>query len=349
MTSAGYLCKQMTHMTMTHAQLVDFVLRSTSDGIVTTTPIGLIQYVNPAAAAMLSIVPEEIIRKSPRQAFSNNMSLINLFTRSGDQTLDIRLPRRRLAVGIATTLETGERLVMLHDVTEQRDLENRREALIRTMAHDLRNPLSAINGFADLLAKVGDLNDQQNRFVTRIRQTTTKLYDVAGDLVDLAWIEAGMPLEHKPLQLRDIINDAVNRVTPLAHLNKVIIATSIQNPMPIVMGDPVRLGQVVYNLLHNAIIYSHAEQTVVIHGWGDTSEVYCSVADRGIGIADDEIELIFDRMYRSRDDYVRDISGGGLGLTIAKTIIERHGGDIWASSNLGEGSTFTLVLPAVEV
>lgn len=297
---------------------------------------------------MLSVVPEEVIRKSPRQAFSNNMALINLFARSGDQTLDVRLPRRRLAVGIATTLPTGERMVMLHDVTEQRDLENRREALIRTMSHDLRNPLTAINGFADLLTKVGDLNDQQVRFVTRIRQTTTKLYDVVGDLVDLAWIEAGMPLEHKPIQLRDIIHDAVNRVTPLAHTNKIIIATSVQNPMPTVMGDPIRLGQVIYHLLHNAIIYSHPEQTVVIHGWGDSSEVYCSVADRGIGIADDEIELIFDRMYRSRNDYVRDLSGGGLGLTISKTIVERHGGDIWASSNLGEGSTFTFVLPAVE-
>jgi two-component system sensor histidine kinase VicK len=114
------------------------------------------------------------------------------------------------------------------------------------------------------------------------------------------------------------------------------------------MGDRQRLKLVIHHLLHNAIVYSPPDQTIAIHAWGDEHEVYCSVADRGIGIADDELELIFDRMYRSRDEHVREIPGGGLGLTIARTVIERHGGDIWATSNYGEGSTFTFVLPAVE-
>ncbi len=84
---------------------------------------------------------------------------------------------------------------------------------------------------------------------------------------------------------------------------------------------------------------------MAIHAWADTHEAYCSVADQGIGIADDELELIFDRLYRSRSEHVLAIPGGGLGLTIARTIIRRHGGDLWATSNLGEGSTFTFVLP----
>jgi signal transduction histidine kinase len=121
----------------------------------------------------------------------------------------------------------------------------------------------------------------------------------------------------------------------------------VQDPMPNVMGDPERIQVAIYNLLHNAILYSNAEQTVAIHAWGDAQEAYVSVADRGIGISDDELELIFDRLYRSRDERVRDTPGGGLGLTMARTIITRHGGDIWAVSNLGIGSTFTFVLPAV--
>ena len=115
------------------------------------------------------------------------------------------------------------------------------------------------------------------------------------------------------------------------------------------MGDPVRLQLVIHNILHNAIIYSKPEGNIVIHGWGDENEIYCSIADRGIGIADTELEMIFDRMYRSRDERVTDIHGGGIGLTVAKTIIKRHGGDLWASSNFDEGSTFTFVLPAVEL
>ncbi len=339
----------MTGQSIFDMELQDFILRTTSDGVLAADAEERIQYVNPAAAAMLGITRDELIGYDPRRAFRQNHALINLFTREGEQSLDVRLPRRRLAVGVGRTLETGQRVVVLSDVTEKRELEDRRETLIKAMSHDLRNPISALIGFSDLVEKFGELNDQQAKFLTRIRQTATKLHDVIGPLVDLAWIEAGMPLEHKPAQLRDIINQAVSDATSLAHRQKIVIAVSVQNPMPIVVGDTNRLCQVIFNLLENAILYSHPEQTVVIHGWGDSHEVYCSVADQGIGISDDELELVFDRLYRSTDERVRNIPGGGIGLTMAKTIILRHGGDIWASSNLDEGSTFTFVLPTVEI
>ncbi len=326
----------------------DFLFRSTSDGVLIAED-GLLSQINPAAAGLLGIVSDDVIGKRPQEVFSTNPALLNLFNRPGDQTLDVRLVRRRLAVGIAATLANGERMVLLQDVTEKRELESRREALIKAMTHDLRNPISAITGFADLIGKFGELNEQQVKFLTRIRQTTSKLYDVIGTLVDLAWIEAGMPLAHTPVQLSTVIEQAVAEIAAMASEHRIVIATSIQNPMPILIGDAERLRLVVKHLLQNAILYSPAESVVVIHAWEDDSEVYCSVADRGIGIADDEIDLIFDRMYRSKDDRVRDLPGGGLGLTIARTVISRHGGDIWASSNLGHGSTFTFLLPTARV
>jgi PAS domain S-box-containing protein len=332
----------------TQSQDYEYIFRSTSDGILMTGSDGLIERVNPAAAAMLGLTIEELVGKTPTQDFTKYPNLLNLFNRSGDQTLEVRLPRRRLAVGMATTVEDGKRLVLLQDVTEKRELEDRRESLVKAISHDLHNPISAINGFADLIAKFGDLNEQQQKFLTRIRQTGNKLYEVIGPLVDLAWIEAGMPLDHAPIQLSEIVNEVVSELGTLAQAYQITIAFSLQDPTPTVMGDRKRLKMVIYQLLHNAIIYSPPEQSIAIHTWGDMREVYCSVADRGIGIADNELELIFDRMYRSQDEHVRDLPGGGLGLTIARTIIDRHGGDIWATSNYGEGSTFTFVLPAVE-
>ncbi len=323
----------------------EFVFRSSSDGILITSQDRTIRHANPAAAAILGLTVEDIIGKQPQQCFGQNPALLNLFSRSGDQMLDVRLPRRRLAAGIATTLKGGKRLVLLQDVTEKRELDARREALVSKVAHDLRNPISALEGFADLVAKFGDLNQQQQKFLTRIRQTTSKLYDVVGTLVDLAWIEAGMPFAHVPIQLDNIIQRAVADVSSLALQRKIVIAVSLQDPMPTIMGDPQRMEMAIHHLLHNAITYSPPEQTVAIHAWSDDNEAYVSVADRGIGIADDELELIFDRLYRSRDEQVRDTPGGGLGLTITRTIIQRHGGDIWASSNQGQGSTFTFVLP----
>jgi len=218
-----------------------------------------------------------------------------------------------------------------------------------TIAHDLRNPLSAIQGFADLIERFGPLNEKQSRFVTRIRQTSIKLQESLRPLVDLAWIEAGMPLRHVPVRLDDPIIGAVEAVHNLARDHRIGIATSIQKPLPVIMGDPERLKLVIIQLLENAILYSLPEQNVVIHAWGDETDLYCAVADQGIGIADDELEQIFDRMYRAPHERVREINGAGLGLTIAKSIIRRHGGDIWATSNIGEGSTLTFVLPVVRL
>ncbi len=332
---------------MPDLKLNDFIFRTTSDGVLIADSNGIIQRVNPAAAAMLGITVEETVGRAALSAFHQNPAMMNLFTRSGEQTLNVRLPKRRLAIGVANTDESGTRIILLQDVTEKQEIESRREALVAAMAHDLRNPISAIGGFAELVEKFGPLNEQQQKFTLRIKQTTAKLYDVAGSLVDLAWIEAGMPLAHRPIDMRALIDKVVNDLSDLAQEKQVTIATSLQNPLPVVMGDQARLEMAIHNLLHNAILYSRPETPIAVHAWGDSNELYFSVADRGIGITDEEIELIFDRLYRSKDERIRELPGGGLGLTIAKTIIKRHGGDIWASSNLNVGSTFTFVLPVV--
>ncbi|GAB5492042.1 MAG: hypothetical protein Phog2KO_22570 [Phototrophicaceae bacterium] len=325
----------------------EFIFRSSSDGILVMDERKLIRHINPAAAAMLSVTIEDTLGKNPKTVFGKHQSLINLFLRTGEQNLDVRLPRQRLAQGIATTVNNTTRIVILQDITEKRDIENRREMLSKAIAHDLRNPISALSGFADLVGRFGDLNDNQTKYLMRIKQTGSKLHELVKSLVDLAWIEAGMPLEHVPIRFDEVIQKAVKELASLAQKQAVGIAISLQTPLPIVMGDPARLQMVIMNLLHNAIIYSEAEGNIAIHAWGDESEIYCSVADRGIGITDNELELIFDRMYRSNDERIRDIAGGGLGLTIARTIVQRHGGSIWASSNLNQGSTFTFALPVV--
>lgn len=324
----------------------EFLFHRTTDGVLITGTDGTIERANPAAAMLLAASLEELRGKQPARIFHHNPSLVNLFTRPGAQTLDIRLPRRRLAVGIAAPLSGGGRIVLLQDVTAQRDLDSRREALITTMKHDLRNPISAISGFAELMGKMGELNAQQQHFLNRVRQTTSKLYEVIGTLTDLAWLEAGMPLQHLPIGLSEIIDSVSAELSSMAEVKQITLALSVQDPLPAIVGDSGRIRSVVYHLLHNAILYSERESVVVIHAWGDTREVYCSVADQGFGIADDEVELIFDRLYRSKDERVRDLPGGGLGLTLARRILRRHGGDIWASSNLGKGSTFTFFLPA---
>jgi two-component system sensor histidine kinase SenX3 len=338
----------MTDWNSTNARIYEFIYRTTDNGVLVADSDRKITHINPAAAAMLSVTVDDVLGKLPQDCFPKNPNLVNLFTREGEQKMDVRLPRRRLAQGIAENLPDGGRIVLLQDVTERREVEDRREMLSKAIAHDLRNPIAAITGFADLVARFGDLNEQQRRFLQRVRQTSSKLHDMIVSLVDLAWIEAGMPLKHVPVRLDDVMERAIEEVTPLAQKSRIGIAMSLQKPLPMVMGDPARLQLVIYHLLHNAIIYSYGEQNIAIHAWGDDEELFCSVADQGMGIAENELDLVFDRMYRSRDPRVLAISGGGLGLTVARTIIKRLGGNIRVTSTPDEGTTFTFMLPAVQ-
>lgn len=327
-------------------QAYQYLLRTTGDGVLIANKRLCLETVNPAAAAMLAMSTDQLLGQSAVISFAGNPALVSLFADDGEISGEIRLPRRRLAIGIATTLSDGHRLVILQDITERHELDSRRESLVSTVAHDLRNPIAAIGGFADLVARSGELNQQQKHFLTRVRQTTSKLYDIAGSLVDLAWIEAGMPLARVPVELATLIEQVLTQLDSLAQERQISFMVSVQDPMPPLMGDPDRIRLVFFHLVQNALLYSETDRIIAIHAWGNDEAAYFSVADRGFGIAPDELGLVFDRLFRSRDDRVRELPGGGLGLTAAHVIVQRHGGEIWANSVFDEGSTFTVMLPA---
>ncbi|HLA44335.1 MAG TPA: histidine kinase dimerization/phospho-acceptor domain-containing protein, partial [Aggregatilineales bacterium] len=178
----------------------EFIFSNAAEGIMVVNADSELIHLNPAAAAMLEINPESTIGLPVWQTFNTVPRLLRLLTIGGPRQLDVQLPHERLAQGIADDTENG-RTVLLHDVTEQRELESRREVLVKKIAHDLRNPLNALNGYANLVEKSGDLNELQSKFLTRIQQTTIKMYEMASKLIDLAWIEAGMPLMHVPVEL----------------------------------------------------------------------------------------------------------------------------------------------------
>jgi signal transduction histidine kinase len=323
----------------------DALFRYTSDGILILDGRGVLVQINPAAASMLRCVPDNCLGKSPGAAFKEHPALITFLAGSSETVRRIPLPDKRIAQGIGVAQADGGRLALLRDVTERDELDSRRDQLIHAIAHDLNNPIAAIDGFADLVGMYGPLSEEQRRFLTRIRQTTQKLNSMIGPLVDLTWIEAGLPMDNLPVHLDRLIHEVVGELAADAEQKRISIAISTQQPMPVVMGDPRRLKQVIYNLVHNAILYSQPEQPIAIHAFEDGREVHCSVADRGIGIAKNELDQIFDRLHRAQDDTVRNLPGGGIGLTMARAILQRHGGTIRAESVHGQGSTLIFTLP----
>jgi signal transduction histidine kinase len=334
----------------------DLLFRYTSDGVLILDADDVLVRMNPAAAAMLHCAPEDCLGKHASSLFKDQPALLALLTESGQTTRRIPLPDKRIAIGIGHDEVNGEetgpdaaagggRLVLLQDITEREELESRREQLIYRISHDLSNPISAIEGFAELIGMYGTLNTDQQKFVTRIRQTSHKLRDLVQTLVDLTWVEAGMPMSSVPVSLDRLISEVVAELSPQAQARQISIAVSTQQPMPIVLGDPMRLKQAIYNLVHNALLYSLPEHPIAIHAYEDRGQIRCTVADRGIGIPEHELGQIFDRLYRVPDERVRNLPGGGIGLTMAQAILKRHGGTIRAESVYGQGSTFILTLP----
>lgn len=326
---------------------LDFLFQTAAEGILLVGADGILTRLNPAAAAMFALDPGAVGGRVA-DVFAAYPALVRLCSARGEQQAEIALPHKRIALAASADRPGGGRIVLLHDVTERQHIDSRRQALLRQVAHDFRNPLNALGGYADLVAKFGDLNAQQQRFLGRVTQTADKLYDLAETLVDLAWVEAGMALEHRPVELAHLIHAAVRDLAPEAAMREVTIVISTQDPVPSVIGDPGRLKQALRFLLENGVRYSHPGGNVAIHAWQDGARVYCSVGDQGIGIRAEDMDHIWDRMWRADDERVRAVPGGGIGLTFARAIVERHGGHIWAESAFDDGTTVTFVLPLAE-
>ncbi|MBN1562487.1 MAG: hypothetical protein JXA10_01515 [Anaerolineae bacterium] len=337
----------MTHQDDSHFQL-DFLFQTAAEGVLIILADGFLARLNPAAAAMLGLAPDKALGTHTAALFAGNQPLCKLCLDPGEQQGEISLPHKRIALGVGLDRPAGGRIVLLHDITERYALDSRREALIHQVAHDFRNPLNAVSAYADLVAKFGELNEQQERFLGRVRQTSQKLYDLAETLVDLAWIEAGMALTHRPFAIARLVREAIVALEQDARLHQMTIVSSIQDPIPTVIGDPRRIRQAIICLVDNGIRYSPPGSNVAIHAWQDGPKIFCSVGDQGIGIAPEEQDKVWDRMYRATDERVRDIPGGGIGLTFARAIVERHGGKIWLESTLDIGTTVTFMLPLAE-
>ena len=239
-------------------------------------------------------------------------------------------------------------VVVMHEITELRRLEQVRKDFVANVSHELRTPLTAIHGFAETLLG-GALNDEKHsrRFVEIIRDHSARLSRLTDDLLKLSRIEAGkLPLDLGTVDLRDVVS-LEEQAAHAAAAKKGIELSIARFPSTAarVRGDASLLGEVFRNLLDNAIQYTPVGGKICVSSAsnGDFSTV--TVADTGIGIPQAEQSRIFERFYRVDDARSREAGGTGLGLAIAKHVIESHGGRIWVESAVGEGSKFHFSIP----
>lgn len=242
--------------------------------------------------------------------------------------------------------------IVLEDVSELRRLQQIRTEFIDNLSHELRTPLTTVSLLAETLARDADaagdaVPPKMRDRIGKIEVETGHLVQMVSELLDLSRIESGSALGVVgPLDLGAVATGTTERLRLFAERQGVDLQVDIEMPVPPVRGDEARLGQVLVNLLHNAVKFSPDGGDVRVTVRPVAQDVVVAVADHGVGIPDAAQARIFERFYKVDRARVRgETAGTGLGLAIARHIIEQHGGRIWVESREGMGSTFSFSLP----
>jgi signal transduction histidine kinase len=238
------------------------------------------------------------------------------------------------------------RIWTLRDVTADRRLERLREAFVTAVSHELRTPLTSVSGFLELLGdEENNLELSGRTYLTAARRGTARLQRIVEDLLLVAEIEAELlELRTEPIDLTELATAAVEAARAGADEKHIALTLDIEGPLPL-EADAARLAQVLDNLLSNAIKYTPAGGAVVVTARGGDGQRRIEVVDNGIGVPQEELGQLFSRFYRASTATRRAIPGTGLGLVIARAIVEGHGGTIALGSRDGEGTTVTVDLP----
>jgi signal transduction histidine kinase len=245
-------------------------------------------------------------------------------------------------------LEDGEAAMAFtfRDITREVAAEQMKADFHSMIAHDLRSPMSVIQGYVSLMAtgKTGDVNDTQSEFLGSINRKITEMTALLNDFLDISKIDAGfVNLKCADMDLGDVIRDVVADLEPMADSSAISLEVDLPRDAILVHADHLRVTQILRNLLSNAIKYNADSGWIRLTAVGRNDWVQVSIADSGIGMSKEELSVLFEPYTRGSTQ--RQIRGVGLGVVIVKKLVEAHGGEITVTSVPERGSTFTFTLP----
>jgi signal transduction histidine kinase len=248
-------------------------------------------------------------------------------------------------VDIRSEDELGQLGQAFDDMADSLDrTEKLRQNMVADIAHELRTPLSVMRG--NLEGILDGVFEPSNENIASIHKKTVLLSRLVDDLQELALAEAGqLRIERESTDLRALIERTVRSVSPQAERDNLTIVKDLPDDLPPISVDPQRIGQVMFNLLDNALRHSPEGGTITVKAREQEDTLQVDVTDQGPGLSDEELSLVFERFYRGDKARARATGGAGLGLTIVKQLVEAHGGRVWAESEAGKGATFSFALP----
>ncbi len=324
------------------------VLETMSDGVLIADAVGNVQFANPAAERLFdspSPVARSLAEVLRHHQLIEAWRACQVSDEPQEVTFELPLRRQFLRMLVVPDPYGGGALLLIQDLTLLRRTETIRRDFISNLSHELRTPLASLKALIETLQD-GALRDPEAgpRFLGRIQAEVEVLSRMAGQLLDLSRVESGqIGLEFAALAPRSLLDSVAERMR--LHAERAGLSLRVECPLdlPTVRADRARLEQVLVNLIHNAVKFTPAGGEVALFAESTSGEVRFAVRDTGVGIPADDLPRVFERFYKS--DRARSGGGAGLGLAIARHIIEAHGGKIWVESEEGRGSTFYFTVP----
>jgi two-component system phosphate regulon sensor histidine kinase PhoR len=328
----------------------DVALSRVSDGVIVTDSHVVVQFVNRTQADRLKLPQQRLVGRSLIEVLHDHEvdEAARLCLSTGAEqraTVEVGPDKRYIRVS-ATPLGGGAGcVIVLQDRTEMRRLERVRREFVANISHELRTPLATLKLLSETLV-LGDGEDPVivKDYLGRIEVEVDRLAQMVDELGALSLIESGqVVLARETIHIDALVRRAVERLEAQASRSGLTVTVDVPKDLPQPRGDEHRLEQVLVNLLHNAIKFTPAGGRIRVFASCADGAVKVSVQDTGVGIAEDDLDRIFERFYKS--DKSRSGTGTGLGLAIARHIVELHGGRIWAVSTEGKGATLSFTLP----
>ncbi len=352
----------------------DMVIESMGDGLIVLDAQNRVVDLNPALAGLLESDPSALIGRPAAEVLAPYGGIAGLYRDARQVRDELALyqggEQRYFDLQVSPLLDRrgrlAGRLVVLRDITERKQAEktlqqakegaeaaNRAKSeFISVVSHELNTPVTTIYGYADLLLaeEAGPLGEEQKELLRIIRNSALRMNLLISDLADISRIEAGgLRLEPAPVRVAGVVEEVVLAVRGSVEAKGQHLSIEVPPDLPPVWADRPRLVQILFNLVGNAAKFTPQGGRIVISAGresdGQKEVVRIAVADNGIGIPPEEQGQVFEKFVRSRDAQVRKLPGSGLGLSIARGLVELQGGRIWLESAPGRGTTVHFTLP----
>ena len=330
---------------------------SIADGILVVSPDNKVILANPAIAEIFGMNENELIGRNVTDCVKHTKlldfiqkkptngkkyELVTTYRRNGEE----KIIKAILSFAMDETGKVRDRVLVLRDITKEKEIDRMKDEFVSNVSHELRSPLAAIKGFTTTILRDREMDERtRTEFLKIIEQESDRLTRLIENLLDLAKIRNGKVLVgRKKCQLLNVINEAITNLQAQINKKGLILEKDLPTKLPPISADRDKITEVMINLLSNAVNYTPTGGKITVTVKNEVDHIKVEIKDTGIGIPEKDLPHIFERFYRvERSDFPQ--KGTGLGLTIVRDVIKAHGGTIHVESKVGKGSRFYFRLP----